>query len=172
MTTREFLRVLSANPWLVLAVLMGVPLVTGLWSFLHSRQVSRLAPWKFGYSVATYLAVVPGVVSLVILGYSLFFSRENLLDQDLLTTFGPVVSMVLTLVLVRRRLTFTEVPGFGRLSGLITLVALSFAAALALDKTRIFVGFFGSIDRLFLLAAGIYALFQSAAWALFRRRRL
>jgi len=170
MTTREFLLFLAHNPWPVTAFLVGVPLVTLVWSLLHARPASRLAPWKFGYSLFCYLAVVPGVVSLVILAYSVFFVRENLLDRDLLATFGPPVSMVATLVLVRRRLEFSDVPGFGRLSGFITLVALSFAAALALDKTRLFVGFFGSIDRLFLLAAGIYALFQGAAWALFRRR--
>ena len=172
MTTREFLQFLAHNPWPFVGFLTGVPLATLLWSTVHSRHVSRLGPWKYGYGVTIYLAVVPGVVSLVILAYSLFFAHENLLDRDLLTTFGPPASMLVTLVLVRRRLSFAEVPGFGRLWGLITLVALSFAAALALDKTRIFVGFFGSIDRLFLLAAGIYVVFQSAAWALFRRRRL
>ncbi len=171
MTTREFLLLLSQNPWPTIAFLAGVPALTLLWSLFHSRQASRLAPWKYGYSFFTYAATVPGVVSLVILGYSVFFSRENLLDRDLLTTFGPPVSMTVTLLLIRQRLSFADVPGFGRLSGFITLVALSFAAALALDKTRIFVGFFGSIDRLFLLAAGIYTVFQGAAWALFRRRR-
>lgn len=171
MTTRDFLLVLAHNPWPVVGFLAGLPLLTILWSALHARQASRLAPWKYGYSLFCYLAVVPGVVSLVILAYSVFFARENLLDRDLLTTLGPPICLVLTLVAVRQRLTFDEVPGFGRLSGFVTLVALSFAAALALDKTRIFVGFFGSIDRLFLLAAGIYAVFQGAAWALFRRKR-
>lgn len=170
MTTREFLLFLALNPWPLAGALIGVPLLTVLWSLLHGRTASRLAPWKYGYSVFTYLAVVPGTVSLVILAYSVFFAHENLLDRDLLVTFGPPVAMLLTLVAVRQRLAFADVPGFGRLSGFITLVALSFAAALAIDKTRLFVGFFGSIDRLFLLAAGLYAVFQGAAWALFRRK--
>lgn len=171
MTTREFLAFLSQNPWPVAGFLIGLPVLTLLWSLLHSQRAAALAPWKYGYSVLVYLAAVPGMVSLVILGYSLFFARENLLDQDLLTTFGPLLTMVATLVLVRRKVSFSDVPGFGRLSGLLTLVALSFAAALAIDRTRIFVGFFGSIDRLLLLAAGVYVVFQGAAWALFRRRR-
>jgi hypothetical protein len=170
MTTREFLLFLAQNPWPLTGALVGLPLLTWVWSWIHARAASRLSPWKYGYAVLTYLAVVPGTVSLVILAYSVFFAHENLLDRDLLVTFGPPVSMVLTLVAVRQRLSFAEVPGFGRLSGFITLVALSFAAALAIDKTRLFVGFFGSIDRLFLLAAGLYAVFQGAAWALFRRR--
>lgn len=172
MTTREFLLFLAQNPWPVTGALAAAPVLTLLWSVLHAPQVSRLSPWKYGFSVFTYLAVVPGVVSLVILGYSVFFARENLLDRDLLVTFGPPLSMLLTLVLIGRRLTFAEIPGFGRLWGLITLIALSFAAALVIDKTRIFVGFFGSIDRLFLLAGGVFVLFQTASWALFRRRRL
>jgi len=145
--------------------------LTLVWSALQSPRAAALAPWKYGYSVLVYLAVVPGMVSLVILGYSLFFARENLLDRDLLTTAGPPLTMIATLVLVRRKVDFADVPGFGRLTGLLTLVGLSFAAALAIDRTRIFVGFFGSIDRLLLLAAGVYVVFQGAAWALFRRRK-
>jgi hypothetical protein len=172
MTTREFLKLLALNPWPVAAVLLGLPLLAVLWSLLHSRQASRLAPWKYGFAVLTYLACIPGMVSLVILGYSVFFSHENLLDRDLLSTFGPLASMGLTLVVIRRRVAFAELPGFGRLSGLMTLIGLSFALALVINRTRIFVGFFGSIDRLLLLGAAIYGLFQAAAWALFRRRRL
>jgi len=49
------------------------------------------------------------------------------------------------------------------------MMACSFALALAIHKTRIFVGFFGSIERLFLLAAGIFALLKWGAYMLFRR---
>jgi hypothetical protein len=41
--------------------------------------------------------------------------------------------------------------------------------ALAVHKTRIFVGFFGSVEMLFALAAGIFALLKWGGYMLFRR---
>jgi hypothetical protein len=50
------------------------------------------------------------------------------------------------------------------------LMACSFGLALAIHKTRIFVGFFGSVEMLFALAAGIFALLKWGGYMLFRRR--
>jgi hypothetical protein len=78
--------------------------------------------------------------------------------------------MLVTLIFVRKNVGFDAVPGFERLSGLMILLACSFGLALAIHKTRLFVGFFGSIDRLFLLAAGIFALLKWGAYMVFRRK--
>src|SRR5439155_8979048 len=84
--------------------------------------------------------------------------------------FLPIATMIATLLLIRRNVDFEAVPGFDRLSGLMTLLACSFALALAVHRTRLFVGFFGSIHMLFALAAGIFALLKWGGFMLFRRR--
>jgi membrane protein implicated in regulation of membrane protease activity len=50
------------------------------------------------------------------------------------------------------------------------MVGCSFAIALAVQKTNIWIFFGGSIERLFLLAAGVFALLKWGAYRLFRRR--
>jgi hypothetical protein len=75
-----------------------------------------------------------------------------------------------TLVFIRRAVSFNDVPGFDRLSGLMTLVGCSFAIALVIQKTNIFVFFGGSIDQLFVLAIGVFALLKWGTVLLFRRR--
>jgi hypothetical protein len=105
----------------------------------------------------------------VVTAYMLFFSRENLLDANLLVTLVPVLSMAATLVLVRKSVPFDQVPGFDRLSGLMAMVGCSFAIALAVQKTNIFLFFGGSIQTLFALAAGVFALLKWGAYTLFRR---
>ena len=96
----------------------------------------------------------------VLTAYTLFISRENLLDVNPLVYFLPVVSMVVTLVFIRKNVSFDEVPGFDRLSGLMVMVGCSFAVALAIQKTNIWIFFGGSIERLFILAAGVFALLK------------
>ena len=49
------------------------------------------------------------------------------------------------------------------------MVGCSFVIALAIQKTRIFVFFGGSIEKLFLLAAGVFALIKWGMYMLFRR---
>jgi hypothetical protein len=93
-------------------------------------------------------------------GLFVVFRNENLLEVNLLVYVLPIISMLVTLIFVRKNVGFDAVPGFERLSGLMILLACSFGLALAIHKTRLFVGFFGSIDRLFLLAAGIFALLK------------
>ena len=50
------------------------------------------------------------------------------------------------------------------------MVGCSFAIALAIQKTRIWIFFGGSIERLFILAGAIFALLKWSAYMLFRRR--
>lgn len=171
MSIRDFIVFLSTHPIVTLVCLGAVPALALVWSLLHRRQSSGQSPWKQGYAVLVYLACIPGMFAAVLVAYTLFFSHENLLDANALAYFLPLATMLATLVVIRRRVAFGELPGFGRLSGLMTLLALSFAAALAIDRTRIFVGFFGSIDRLFLLVGAIFVLLKGSLWLAFGRSR-
>jgi hypothetical protein len=170
MTTREFIHLADQHP-LVLAVAFVLPPVTA-WAGgrLHERGQGGASPWKYIYAVLVYLACVPGMFAGVLTAYTLFFSHENLLDVNPLIYFLPIVSMVVTLILVRKNVAFDEVPGFDRLSGLMIMVGCSFAAALAIQKTNIWLFFGGSIEKLFLLAGGIFALLKWGTHLLFRRR--
>ena len=78
--------------------------------------------------------------------------------------------MIATLVLIRKNVSFDDVPGFDRLSGLMVMVGCSFVIALVIQKTRIWVFFGGSIEKLFLLAAGVFTLLKGGTYMLFRRR--
>jgi hypothetical protein len=82
----------------------------------------------------------------------------------------PLVSMVATLVFIRKNVSFDLVPGFDRLSGLMAMIGCSFGIALAIQKTNIWVFFGGSLEKLLLLAAAVFALLKWGTYMLFRRR--
>jgi hypothetical protein len=169
MTTRDLILQADQHPVALAGALAAPPLVAWVVGRLHNRGQGGAAPWKYLYAVLVYFACVPGMFSGVLTAYTLFFSRENLLDTNLLVYFLPMVSMIVTLVIIRQNVAFDEVPGFDRLSGLMVMVGCSFAIALAIQKTKIWIFFGGSIERLFMLAAGIFGLLKWAAYVLFRR---
>jgi hypothetical protein len=170
MTLRDLIELSGRQPLALTAFFVVPPLAAWLAGLVHGRDQGRRAPWKYGYSALVYLTCVPGLFAAVITAYSLFFRNENLLDVNLLVYFLPLASMIATLILIRRNVSFNDVPGFDRLSGLMIMIGGSFAIALAIQKTNIFVFFGGSIERLFVLALFVFALIKWGTHLLFRRR--
>ena len=170
MSTREFIE-MAGQHWIVLlAMFLAPPMAAWLCGVAHGRGCGGNTPWKYCYSVLVYLTSVPGTFAAVITGYTLFFTRENLMDVNPLVYFLPLASMVVTLALIHKNVSFDLVPGFDRLEGLMVMIACSFALALAIQKTNIWIVFGGSIERLFLLAAAIFALLKWGVYMLSRRR--
>src|ERR1043166_7026314 len=168
MTLRELISFLNHQPLVLVIIFVLAPLSAWVCGFLHERGSGGNAPWKYVYSVLVYLACVPGIFATVLTGYALFFTKENLLDLSVLVYVLPIVSMIVTLALIRKNVSFDAVPGFDRLSGLMVMLGCAFAIALAIEKTRIWIFFGGSIDRLLILAAGIFALLKWGTYMLFR----
>jgi hypothetical protein len=168
MTLRDLIQAAGSHPVPVVSTLVALPALAWLVGVCHPKGEGRNAPWKYAYSALVYLACIPGTFAAVLTAYAMFFRNESLLDANLFIYFLPILSMVATLVAIRKRVSFEDVPGFDRLSGLMVLMACSFGLALAIHKTRIFVGFFGSVEMLFALAAGIFALLKWGSYMLFR----
>ena len=170
MSTRELIQSAGAHPWVLASLFLFTPLAAWVCGHLHRPGKGGDSPWKYIYSAVVYLACLPGILAGVLTVYALFFTGENLLDVNVLVYILPIVSMVITLVLIRRRVSFEVIPGFDRLSGLMVMMACSFGIALAIQKTRIFLFFGGSIDRLLLLGLGIFGLLKWGAHMVFRRQ--
>jgi hypothetical protein len=169
-TTRELIQLADHHSLLLVAVCGFAPVAAWLCRWTHGPSKGGDAPWKYLYSVLVYLACVPGIFAAVLTGYTLWFTHENLLDVSFLVYILPLVSMVVTLILIGRNVGFDRVPGFDRLSGLMVMIACSFGIALAIQKTRIWLIFGGSIAILFVLAISVFALLKWGAYMLFRRR--
>ena len=127
-------------------------------------------PWKYGYTVLVYVACAGGVVAALLTGYSLLFLHANLLAVNALVYFAPIVAMALTLWLIRRHVAFDLIPGFDRLSGLIVLIAVTFAIVFVLSRLFVGVVFLGSVWVLLAFAAFLFALLKWGARTAFRER--
>jgi hypothetical protein len=170
MTLRELLTLLGGDKRLLAVVCGGPPLLALVAGFLHGRDRGSATPWKYFYSTLVFAACIPGLVATVVTTYALVFAHENLLDLDVFVYVMPIVSMIATLILVGIRADFEALPGFGRLSGLMTMLGLTFVIVLFVSKTRVFLFFGGSIWILVGFASFIYALLKWGTYMAFRPR--
>jgi hypothetical protein len=170
MTTRELVQFADHQPVVLAGAFVVVPVLAWLCGRLHQPGQGGQSPYKYVYAVLVYLTCLPGMFAGVLTAYALFFTKENLMDVSLLVYILPMVSMVVTLVLIHKQVDFEAVPGFDRLSGLMAMLGCSFAIALAVAKTRIFLFFGGSIEWLLALALGVFALLKWGTYTLFRNR--
>jgi hypothetical protein len=170
MTIREAIQwVGQYSLWLAIGLVVP-PALAFLSRFLHGVDNGGKAPWKYVYSVLVYWVCFPGMLSSVLTGYSLFFEKADLLDVSVVVYILPIVSMVATLILVRKNVSFEDVPGFDRISGLLTMIGVTFVLTLAIYKTRILLGFFGSLPMLIALVAGLFGLLKWGTYMLFRKK--
>ncbi|PKL79303.1 MAG: hypothetical protein CVV27_02050 [Candidatus Melainabacteria bacterium HGW-Melainabacteria-1] len=170
MTLRDLIKLADQHPeWpaLFFGLMM---LLTVVLPLFHKKGQGALAPWKYFYSTLTYLVCIPGMMAGVLVGYALFFTRENLLDANILVTGMPLFTMFVCLVLIGKQVSFQDLPGFDRLSGLMILIGGAFAIALLISKLFVGIFFGGSIVQLLAIGTAVFLLLKWATHTLFRGR--
>lgn len=169
MTLQELInRIGQVDPRILLAIFAAPPLLAWLLSKCHRYGSGGRPPWRFLYSGLVYLVCIPGLLAGVLVAYHLFFLRQNLLQVNLFVYFLPLLSMIGTLVLVGRQADWADLPGVDRLYALMVILVVTFGVTLAIQKTRIWIVFGGTIRSLLLIALGCFLLLKWASWKLFR----
>ncbi|MDX1478777.1 MAG: hypothetical protein R3301_13785 [Saprospiraceae bacterium] len=136
MTLGDFFEICSNNPAILIFYFVAVPL-TALLALILARGEGHLSPWKYLYTALIYLACVPGIFALTLNVYLFLFERQSIMDTNLFTQILPLISMVITLYLVRRNVSLDAVPGFDKLGGLLIMIIAVLSLMWILDKTRI-----------------------------------
>lgn len=169
MTIQDLAKLLGEYPLAMLMVFITPAIIAWLLSIKLKAKTGVIAkPLRALFSVLTYVVCVPGIFSVVLVAYTMFFQRADLTKVNILVYFLPVVSMVVTLAGIKRSITFDDIPGFDRLSGLMATIGVTFVIALGIEKSRIWVMFHGSIWLLFGLAAVLFILLHMGARKLFK----
>ena len=137
MTLAEFFELCGRNPILLLSFFIGIPLIA-LLAMLFSNGQGHLSPWKYLYSVLIYLVAIPGIFAITLSVYFFLFERRSIMDTNIFTQVLPIVSMLATFILIRKQVDLDLVPGFGRLSGLMTILGVMMVVMWIIDKTHIY----------------------------------
>jgi hypothetical protein len=135
MTLQECFDMLSANPSVLVFFFCAVPLTAILAGELD-RNEGHLPPWKYLYSALIYLATVPGIFAATLIIYLFLFENMSIMDFNIYTQFLPIVSMIITLWIVKKNVELDRIPGFDKLSTLMFIILVIFMAMWILNKMR------------------------------------
>lgn len=137
MTFRDLFEYAAAHPGTLAVLFLAIPLLT----FLVNTQAGDTAPaiwtWRYTYAVLVYAACIPGMFAVTLNSYLFLFERQSLWTMNLVLQVLPILTMVATLMLVKRKLPFQYVPGFGRLSGFLTLIVALIGILWFMDRLRL-----------------------------------
>lgn len=136
MTLSDVYTYLSHNPLPVLLYFVALPLVAWIMGGVAhgSREVLS---WSYAYAVLVYAVCIPGIFAVTLNVYLFLFERQSVWEADLLLQFLPILSMVLTLMIIKAKIPFGLIPGFGKLSGFLTLIAALIGTMWVLDRMRL-----------------------------------
>lgn len=157
MSVNQLLQYLAQYQWQFAAVLIGIPLFCLLLNLTQQKAAER-KPVHYVYSGAIFATAIPGLLASIIVFYSMFFIKANMLDTNVVLYFLPIISMIATIAIVGRRVGFDLLPGFQRLSGLMILLAIVCLVVFFLYRLRFIIGFFASVEQLLLVGAALYVI--------------
>lgn len=136
MTLQELFDFLGENPHYITGYFLLIPLIALLANWICSGE-GHQAPWKYLYSILIFAACVPGVFSVALSVYFFLFQRGNILNTNVLTQILPVLSMILTITIIRRNVALEYIPGSERISSLMMLIGAVLVFMYILDRTHI-----------------------------------
>ena len=166
MTINDFIAMLEGTPIVPVGV-VALPLIAFGVGRLHKRKLQEKAPVCAVYSALVYVSCCTGIFAATVLAYEVIFQKANVLDLNVVTYFGPILSMIATIAIVNKQVDLAYVPGFDRLVGLLVLMTTAIVLALIVAKTRIWLVFGSSFATFVTMVIGLFVLLRIGAGMMF-----
>jgi hypothetical protein len=139
MTLRDIFDQVSANPSALIWFLLCIPLLTFIVSIWQDPNVPpQQSQTRFIYAVLAYAAAIPGIFAFTLNLYTFLFERQSIWTMNLVTQVLPIITMVITLIMIKRSIPFEYVPAFGKLSGFVTIIFAAIGIMWFVDRLRIY----------------------------------
>ena len=136
MTLQELFQQIGKNSSYFLMYFSLIP-IAALVAGVMGRGEGDKTPWREFYALLIFAVCIPGIFAAALSVYYFLFERHPILDTDVLTQILPVCSMTATLLLIKRNVSFDAVPGFGKISGLLSMTAAAIVFMWFIDRTHI-----------------------------------
>ena len=137
MTLGDFFVKVGENPAIILFYFIAIPAIAFL-LYMWSKDEGDKSPWAYVYSALVYLVCIPGIFAITLSAYLFLFERKSIFDTDMYLQILPLISMAVTLWLIKLNVPFKSIPGFGRLSSLMLVITVVMSLLWILEKTHIF----------------------------------
>lgn len=139
MTLQQLFDTISQNPALLLYYLLLVPSITFLIGLWQTNPANGPSIWvRYSYTVLAYMIGIPGIFALILNVYLFLFERQSIWQMNLIIQLLPIVSMAITLMLIKWKVPFESVPELGRLSGFMTILTALIGILWFVDRLRLY----------------------------------
>ena len=138
MTLQEAFERVSEQPAYTIFYFTLIPFTALLAGWLE-REEGHLSPWKYLYSTLLYAVSIPGIFAITLNIYLFLFERRSIMETNLYTQVLPFLSMIATILIIRKNVDLDLIPGFDKLSGLVMMISAALAIMWFVDRTRIIV---------------------------------
>ena len=115
MTLGEFIGYLGNNPVYAFVIFFLLPFAAFLGNIMAKGEGEE-SPWCIYYSALIYLTVIPGIFAILLNIYHVLIEKGSLYEMNLMVQILPIVSMIVTLVLIKKNVAFHKIPGFGSMT--------------------------------------------------------
>ncbi|MEL7220905.1 MAG: hypothetical protein AAGJ93_06265 [Bacteroidota bacterium] len=165
MTLGEFFTTVSEQPIYIIFFFVMVPLTALLTGWLAKGE-GEDSPWKYLYSAFLYLTCVPGIFAISLQIYLFLFERRSVFDMNVLMEILPILSMLATILIVRKNVNIDRIPGFDKLSGLVMMIVAALSIMWFVDRTRIYMISFLPIQTVLFIFIGLLLMIR-IGWSRF-----
>jgi len=136
MTLHDLFNQVSSNYWpvaLYFILLPGMAWIVGQ----VATGSSDVKFWGLVYAVLVYAVCIPGIFAFTLNIYLFLFERQSIWKANIILQFLPIISMALTLMIIKQKIPFSLIPGFGKLSGFLTLIAALIGVMWFMDRIHL-----------------------------------
>lgn len=164
MTIQDLIDWFNGNHYITLGYFAIIILLTVIVvSIINTNNAKAL---KYVMSAIVYAVTIPGVLAVILVLYALLMQRSNILNVGIVTYFVPIVAMVITLMILNKKVLMRNIPGFDKLSSLILMIGIAFGIIFILQKTYFGVLFIGGFTQLIMVFAVVLIILK-VAWSRF-----
>lgn len=156
MTLGEFFEKCGDSPSIIIFYFVAIPAIAFL-LYMWAKDEGHKSPWNYIYSLLIYLVCIPGIFAVTLSVYLFMFERKSIFDTDMYLQILPLLSMAITLWIIKLNVEFKQIPGFGRLSSLMMVITVVMGLLWILEKTHIFAITFVPFQYVALIMVAIFA---------------
>ena len=138
MTLLDVFNAISGQPVLLLVFLIALPIGAFFINKRSGTTTDGIWAWRYMYTSLIYVACILGVFTVILNIYLLVFEGQSLLVVNLPLQVLPILTSVTTLMVIQSKIPFQYIPGFGRLSDFVTIIAILISGLWFVDRASIY----------------------------------
>ena len=107
MTVQDIINLLSNKSSTIINYYV-VLLLISLLGLLFVKAKEFKAPISYLYTILVYVAVIPGLLSIILVVYNFFFLGQNLITLQIVTYYLPIIAMLVLLLIIKKQFHYNK----------------------------------------------------------------